>query len=113
MPSENSDYQKYLDEKFHGLQKMIEQHHAYNKLELKQIKQNTERTNGKVADHEKRLREVENMQYSCPIKQIQKEHERMKSDTESIRVWSKMVKGGFIMALVTTVGLIFRILGII
>ncbi len=113
MPEEGRDYRKYLDEKFKSLHKMIEQHHEYNRLELKQIKNNTEKTNGKVANQEKRIRNLEDKQNACPIDRIVEEHKQVKEDNENLRSWIRLVKSGFIMALVTAIGLILRIFNIL
>ncbi|MCF8232811.1 MAG: hypothetical protein K9J27_11540 [Bacteroidales bacterium] len=97
-----SDFQRYLNSKFEGVMN-----------ELGHIRHNTERINGKVAEQEKRIREMENVYNRCPIREVQRRTQRLEEDTQNIRIWTKMVKGGFAMALITAVGLILRIFEVI
>ena len=107
----DSDYQKYLDERFDGLERMIRGHQNYNKLELKQIRQNTEKTNGKVADHEKRLN---NLNQQCwEIERIKEDQQKMMNETENIRAFMKITKSSYILVLLTAITLVLRLLGII
>jgi len=97
-----SDFQKYLDSRFQSVMN-----------ELGHIRRNTERTNGKVAEQEKRLREMENFQNRCPIKEVERRQRRLEEETRNIRAWAKLIKPGFAMALFTALTLILRIFGLI
>jgi hypothetical protein len=97
-----SDFQKYLDSRFQSVMN-----------ELGHIRRNTERTNGKVAEQEKRLRELENYQNRCPIKDVQRRQTRLEDETRNLRAWAKLIKPGFAMAVFTAIALILQIIGVI
>ena len=111
--SERTDYQKYLDEKFRSLEKMIEQNHKQNKIELRHIRSNTERTNGKVADHERRIREQENKRLSCPISRVVEEQQRIKKETRKMRAFSLIFKGSSVLAFFAALTLLLQILNVL
>lgn len=100
--SERSDFQRYLDEKFKGVMN-----------ELGHIRDNGERMNGKVAEHEGRIRNMEDNYNRCPIKQVEKDMRKLKEDTQNIRIWTKLVKGGFAMSALAVISLILMVLGLI
>jgi hypothetical protein len=107
------NYQKYLDQKFKSLDDKLDNHQQYTRLELKQIKENTERINGKVADQEARLRIVEKKQQSCPISNLIEDQEQMKKETRQIRAWAIVMKPAIVLVIVTMIGLILQIVGVV
>jgi hypothetical protein len=111
--SEKTDYQRYLDEKFKSIEKMLDQNHAHTKLELKQIRENTEKTNGKVADQEKRIRYLENSKLGCPINQVVEKQKKIEQETEKMRAFLKLFKGSAVLAFLTAIGLLLQMLNVI
>lgn len=111
--SERSDHQKYLETKFKAIEKMLQQNHEYNKLELKQIKENTEKTNGKVANHEDRVRKLENNYHRCPINNIVDRTEKLENETRKIRALSMIFKSSSVLAALTAMTLALQIFNII
>jgi hypothetical protein len=106
MSEHGTDFQNYLDEKFSGIMR-----------ELGHIRENTDRTNGKVAEQEKRIRDLENSQNRCPIKQVQKKVNQLETDTQNIRIYAKSAKLmaviGFPVIVLTALGLALQLLNII
>jgi hypothetical protein len=111
--NDDKNFQKYLDERFNSLEKVLDQNHRFNKLELKQIKENTEKTNGKVADQERRIRELENKRLSCPIGQVVDKQKKIENETENVRAYAKVFKTSFVLAFISFIGLILRIFNVI
>lgn len=111
--TQQTDHQRYLDTKFRAIEKMLQQNHEYNKLELKQIKENTEKTNGRVADHERRVRNLEDNYHKCPISDIVKRTEILEDETKKMRALALIFKSSTVLAALTAIGLTMQIFNII
>lgn len=81
--------------------------------ELSHIRYNTEKTNGKVAEQEKRIRKLEDNYHSCPVYQIKARTEKLENETRKLRAFSLLFKSSSVLAFLTALGLALQIFNIL
>lgn len=115
-----SDFEKYLDAKFEKLQQLISANHKQSKTELENIRRNTDKMNGKVAEQENRIQSIEKVQNKCPIsyvendiKKLKEGQNSLKEENKDVRAWAKLSKVGFGILIITALSVILQILEVV
>jgi hypothetical protein len=103
-------FEKYLDIRFKGLEQLICSNHKHNISELAYIREITEKTNGTVVAHEKRIRDLENTQNKCKIHEVVEDVAILKEETKVSRAWGVLRKGGVIMMYLAAVSIILGVI---
>jgi len=110
------DYRELINEKFKGIFGRID---AYNEMQhnkLDAILLQTTKTNGKVAELEQRMRDVETFQNKCQMPEVRREVDQLMKETAASRaIWgnptlNKWLNMGKLVAALGALGSLFYLI---
>ena len=114
--SPNDDYKELINEKFVGVYNQLLNYNTLQTSKLNAILYQTTKTNGKVAEIEKRLQYVETLQNKCNIANVNEDIKQLMNETLPTRAlntnsnlsrWASVGKGFFSISIIS--GVLFAI----
>lgn len=90
--TEANYHDKYDEQRFKNIETLIEKGQEVNTEKLNLIYYQTKKTNGKVSDHEARLKVVEDRMITCPIEEVQRKQKEFEEETDTIRFFYRNPK---------------------
>jgi len=116
--SQEKNYQdEYFEEKFKGVESQIQGVKDYFGQKLEQIHYQTTKTNGSVAEQERRLDDLERHIDRCPINHVKDDMDTLKRETRAVRFFSQnpgimknAVIGSVVISLIALATTVFTIL---
>ena len=114
--STNDDYKELINEKFVGVYNQLLNYNTLQTSKLNAILYQTTKTNGKVAEIEKRLHDVETFQNKCNIANVNEDIKQLMNETLPTRAlntnsnlyrWASVGKVFFSISIIS--GVLFAI----